>query len=471
MNTSIDLQSRLDEYFQLHQSEFIDTISRLIAVRSVNEPAKPGMPFGEGPAKALALALEIAGEMGFSTRNYDNYVGTADLNGNETKLAILSHLDVVDEGTGWSTPPYQPVVKDGMIYGRGSSDDKGPSVAAIFAMKAVKELGIPLKYNTRLILGTDEELGSSDIAYYFKQESAPPYTFSPDGNFPVLNTEKGHFQPYLSKTWQGSAALPRVLNIQAGVQVNVIPAQVQATLEGFSQAEVQPYCEKAAAQTGTTFELTQDGSQLTLTVHGKNGHGAAPQKANNALTALIEILASLPLAASESASLIHAFHAFFPHGDFYGNALGIAQSEEITGPLTLSFNMLSMNETGMKARFDSRTPLCATQENSIQIVLDKLSAAGIEVKNHVLPPHHTPADSAFVQTLLRIYEQYTGQPGYCESTGGGTYVHEIEGGVCFGANMPGFEPGAHSPDEHASIADLITAAKIYAQAIMELCSG
>ena len=163
-------EEKINAYFDApeRRAELVEAISRLVRIRSVREEPLPGMPFGPGPAAALAEGLKLAEELGFATRNYDNYVGTADLNDKETALHILCHLDVVGEGTGWTvTEPYVPKEVDGMLYGRGTDDDKGPVAAVLLAMKAVKELGVPLRRNARLLMGTDEESGSSDIAYYY----------------------------------------------------------------------------------------------------------------------------------------------------------------------------------------------------------------------------------------------------------------------------------------------------------------
>ena len=185
------------------------------------------MPFGRGLADALALALGMVKELGLASRNFDNYVGTADLNDRETRLGILAHLDVVGEGAGWSSPPYAAYVKDGMLYGRGAQDDKGPLVAALYAMKAVRDLGLPLRFNARLIMGTDEETDSADLAYYAARERFPPMTFSPDASFPVINGEKGHFSPVFEAHWAEGGALPRVR-----VPQGRLPRQRSATRGG-----------------------------------------------------------------------------------------------------------------------------------------------------------------------------------------------------------------------------------------------
>jgi len=463
------LQEQIQRYFETCEDQMVDVITKLVAIRSVRAEAQPGLPFGKGPAEALAEALAIAEEMGFATANIDNYVGTVDINDQETRLGILCHLDVVGEGTGWSTPPYTVVQKDGMLFGRGTSDDKGPLVAALSALKAVKDLGIPLKYNTRLILGTDEETDSADIKYYFARHAAPPYTFSPDGFFPVTNTEKGSYKTTFTKSWTVSEALPRVAAVKGGEIINVIPGHAEAIVQGLSATKLQPYCEAAALSTGVKFELNAENGAVQIVATGTGGHAAKPQKGNNALTALLSLLASLPIAESESFTAIQQLSRLFPHGDFLGKALGIAQEDEISGPLTLSFNIYEQNLSGFKGRFDSRTPLCATHENCMDVVDGRFAALGIQVENKILPPHHTPCDSPFVQTLLNAYEKYTGLNGFCEATGGGTYVHDIEGGVAFGAIMPGFEPYFHGADERVRIADLLTAAMIFTQVIVDLC--
>lgn len=463
------LQERINQYFENREKEFVDGISRLIAVKSVREDPLPGMPFGKGPAEALAVALDMAQNIGLTTTNFDNYAGTADLNAQETRLGILCHLDVVGEGIGWSTPPYSAVSKDGMLYGRGTSDNKGPLFAALFALKAVRELCIPLRYNVRLILGTDEESGSADIRYYFDHQPTPPFTFTPDGTFPVINTEKGGFKPTFRKNWEPSAALPRVTAVKGGYRINVIPPRAEAWVEGLAPADLLPYCAAAAKTTGAEFTLNEENGAVKILSIGKGEHASTPHKGNNAITALLALLAALPLAESESAKAIQELNRLLPHGDYYGEALGIAQSDTVSGPLTVSFNIYEQTLTGFEGRFDSRTPLCATHENCVDLAAQHFADLGIQMEGKLSAGHHTPGDSTFVQTLLQAYEQYTGLKGACESTGGGTYVHDIEGGVSFGAILPGFEPNMHGADEHVRVSDLVTASKIFTQVIVDLC--
>ena len=465
-------QDKINAYFDdpARRQQLVECISRLVRIRSVREEAQPGMPFGPGPAAALAEALKLAGELGFAAKNYDNYVGAVDFNDQETQLHILCHLDVVGEGTGWTvTQPYKPIEVDGMLYGRGTDDDKGPAVAALLAMQAVRDLGVPLKKNVRLLLGTDEESGSEDIAYYYNKEPYAPCTFSPDGEFPVINLEKGSYKPVFTKTWAAESATPRVTEFHGGFRINVLPPEASCVVAGLSDEAARPYCEAAAAETGVTYELTQQGDDLHILCKGKGAHASTPEEGVNAITGLIHLLCALPLAKVGSTAALHALNALFPHGDCAGKALGIAQADEMSGPLTLAFSLLEMTDTGLSGQFDSRVPVCANEDNCKKVTEASFAKFGFAAEGGMQEPHYTPADTPLVTTLLKCYEQYTGNKGECLAIGGGTYVHEIPGGVAFGCAMPGFNGNMHGPDEHTCIADQLTAAKIFAQAIIDLC--
>ncbi|OUN10561.1 Sapep family Mn(2+)-dependent dipeptidase [Flavonifractor sp. An91] len=465
-------QDQINAYFDdpARRQQLVEAISRLVRIRSVREEAQPGMPFGPGPAAALAEGLKLAEELGFSVKNYDNYVGTVDFNDQETQLHILCHLDVVGEGTGWTvTEPYEPIEVDGMLYGRGTDDDKGPVAAVLLAMQAVKDLGVPLKKNVRLLLGTDEESGSEDIAYYYSKEPYAPCTFSPDGEFPVINLEKGSYKPVFTKTWAAESATPRVKEFHGGFRINVLPPEAECVVAGLSAEAAQPYCDKAAAETGVTYVLTERGDDLHILCKGKGAHASTPEEGVNAITGLIHLLCALPLAKVGSTAALHALNALFPHGDCAGKALGIAQADEMSGPLTLAFSLLELNDTGLSGQFDSRVPVCANEDNCKAVTEAAFAKFGFTAEGGMQAPHYTPADTPLVSTLLKCYEQYSGRKGECLAIGGGTYVHDIPGGVAFGCAMPGFNGNMHGADEHTCIADQLTAAKIFAQAIIDLC--
>ena len=286
----------IEEYFNKNKDEMLSDICKLIRIKSDRQEAKEGMPFGAGVVKALEEALSIASNMGVATYNYDNYVGTVDFNDKEKALDILAHLDVVPAGDEWTvTEPYNPIIKDGKLYGRGAADDKGPAIVALYALKAVKDLNIPLSKNVRLILGTDEECGSSDIEHYYKIEKEAPMTFSPDADFPVINVEKGGLKGNFKAEFNEDSTIPRVLSINSGVKVNVIPDRAEAVIEGFSKKEVEKYIENATNKSGVKFTVNEENNKCIINAKGIGGHAAYPESANNALTAILELLSSASL--------------------------------------------------------------------------------------------------------------------------------------------------------------------------------
>ena len=242
------LKEQLKAYMEAHRQQMIDDISALVAIKSDRGEPAPGAPYGEGPAAALDKAMEICAGKGFAVKNWDGYVGTADMNDKEPGLDILAHLDVVPVSDGWTvTEPFTPKLVGNKLYGRGTADDKGPAMAALYAMMAVKELGIPLKANCRLILGTDEECGSSDIRHYYAQVPEAPCTFSPDANFPCINIEKGSIKGWYHAQYPESAELPRIVSAQGGTKINVVPNKANAVVEGLTVAEIQAVADKVTA--------------------------------------------------------------------------------------------------------------------------------------------------------------------------------------------------------------------------------
>lgn len=465
-------REEIEKYIDSHRGEMLEDIKTLCRINSEKMPYQEGMPYGEGACQALGTALSMAEGYGFSIFNYDNYVGTIDWGGKESQLDILAHLDVVPAGEGWTvTEPFEPVEQDGRLYGRGTADDKGPAVAALYAMRAVKELGIPLKKRVRLILGTDEECGSSDILHYYAVEKEAPMTFSPDGAFPVVNIEKGHLNGEFEAKFEASAALPRVRSITAGTKVNVVPGKAHAVFEGMDDDTVREKAVEVERETGVSFEIAAKDGGLEITACGAGAHASTPQEGKNAITALLLLITRLPFVNSRQMEVIRALTELFPHGDTEGKALGVAMADELSGALTLAFDILEVTESHMHGIFDSRTPLCADEENVLKPIAAKMKERGITMlTDEMRPPHHVDGNSEFVKTLLSVYEAYTGRKGECVSMGGGTYVHDLKNGVAFGAALPETDNRMHGADEFAVIDELLLSAKIFAQVIAELCA-
>ena len=465
------LKERLEQYFAQHRQEMVEDICRLVRVDSVKGPAESGKPFGPGPAAALAEAMTMAGDMGFATRNWDNYVGTVDYGTGPRQLDILAHLDVVPVGNDWTvTEPFAPVEREGLLYGRGTADDKGPAVAALYALRAVKELGIPLQKSVRLILGTDEESGSADIAHYYKTEAPAPMTFSPDADYPVINIEKGRAHGDFTAAWEVGAVLPSIRQIHAGTRANVVPGVADAVVEGLSADAIRPVAETVTRETGVAFDLTEVDGGTAIHAQGESAHASEPMHGNNALTGLMTLLCRLDLAEDGATRAIRGLAELFPHGDSRGVAAGVARDHGESGPTTLACTVLHLENGSLHGEFDGRTAIGATEENTAHVLVERMAERGLTLDCQCRPVHYVPSDAPIVRELLKCYEQYTGQKGEPLAIGGGTYVHNLENGVAFGCSMPGVDNRMHGADEFAVVEDLILSAQMFAQAIVDLCS-
>ena len=466
----MNMNERIDRWFAGREDEFVAALAPLIAIDSTTGTPEAGKPFGAGPAKALEAALELAKSWGFKTADDEGYVGLVDLNDFEDQLHILAHLDVVGIGEGWDTDPFT-LVRDGdLIYGRGTDDDKGPAVAALMAMRCVRELGLPLTKNVKLVLGTDEETGSRDIEHYYAHAPFAPNAITPDSNFPVTNIEKAHYTPKFSADWEKSDLLPRVTAVKGGIRTNVAPGNCTATLLGLSAQAVQGVCADVEARTGVQFVVTCGREEVTVQAKGAEAHASTPDEGKNAITALLEVLCALPLADTPAFAAVKQLHSVFPYGDNAGEALGIAQRDETSGPLTLTFSLLDLTETGFWGQFDVRAPICATEENCVRVTQRKFASFGWNCEGEMNEAHVVEENSTFIRTLLDCYEHFSGRKGFCEAIGGGTYVHHIPGGVAFGAGDAAFDSRLHGANERARISQLLLCGKIYAAVIAALCA-
>ena len=460
------MEKTIKEWLLEHEDEFLKDLFTLIRIDSVRGEAREGVPFGDGPKEALEAGLKICEGYGFHTKNWENYVGTVDYSPElPHTLDILGHLDVVPAGEGWEvTGPFEPLVKGENVYGRGVSDDKGPILCALYAMRAVKELGYSLKKGVRLILGTNEETGSADLAYYYKKEKAGEMSFTPDAEFPIINIEKGAIKGTLKKNRTAKGSL---LSLKAGVAVNAVPQKAVMEFSTLSEEEFKHAKDAVEKEYGVRLERSGN----TVTVIGVSAHASTPHLGKNAGLAALNFAVKLPSLSAEDKEAFEAILKLFPYGVTDGSGLGIKMNDEESGDLTCTLDLFAVDNKEMSFTFDSRVPICGNKENCEDVARKSSEAKGFVFEtNGMIPPHHVPKDSDFIKALLSCYEKVTGEKGECIAIGGGTYVHEVENGVAFGAILPDVDTHMHGADEWIKVKDLLLAAEIYAESILALCS-
>lgn len=449
----------MNQFIEENRSQMVDTLKRWIAVPSLRSEATENAPFGPEVARALDIALADAAALGFETRNVDYYAGDVRMGPlGCDPVAILAHLDIVPVGDGWTADPFGGEVMGDRILGRGTSDDKGPAVAALFAMLAVRQAGIPLNREVRLILGCDEESGMEDIAYYRKHFDLPRTGFSPDASYPVINTEKGGI--HLTLRAKPATAGLKVRRFVVGERHNVVPGIATALVDG--DAELCDRINRLAKDMTLDVEAKQTPEGLLLTATGINGHAAYPQVARNAIGMMLLMLRALGVtgALKTLADTIGM--------EYDGDSLGVACSDHTSGPLTCNLGVIRYDENGLYAELDFRFPLLANGE---RIAKTAQAALGEEIDSEITvirAPHHVAPSSPLVTALLNAYHEETGRPRECIATGGGTYARCLEEGVAFGAAFPEDDEVAHQANEYISLEVLMQNIRIMARAIVLL---
>lgn len=461
-----EVEARKDDLLQ----DLID----LLKVKSEREDDKvtPDAPFGPGPRDALLHMLAYGERDGFVVKNVDNYAGHIEYGEGDETLGIFGHMDVVPAGDGWDTDPYEPVVKHGKIFARGSSDDKGPSIAAYYGLKIIKELGLPLSKKIRFVVGSDEESGWGDMDYYFEHEEKPDFGFSPDAEFPIINGEKGNVSVavQLPISNEGSYTLT---SFTSGLRANMVP--------GTAKANVSAPSEKEAEVLKAAFEAYLEGRPVTGTavvndekvsfdLVGKGAHGASPQSGINAATFLAQFLNEFDFAGGAKAFLQTAGTVL--HEDFYGEKLTVAHEDVKMGKLTMNAGLFDFDSSKEQAsinlnfRYPQGTDL-DTILTGLQATLGEFQAT-FRTEPHHMEPHYVPQDDPLVATLLSVYEDHTGEKGFEQIIGGGTYGRLLKRGVAYGAMFPDYTDTMHQANEFMELDDLFRAAAIYADAIYRL---
>ncbi|MGC6769794.1 dipeptidase PepV [Enterococcus sp. LJL128] len=451
--------------------EDLQNLLRINSERDDNQVTKDA-PFGPGPKAALEHMLDYGVRDGFTVKNVDNYAGHIEYGEGDETLGIFGHMDVVPAGDGWDTDPYEPVIKDGKIFARGSSDDKGPSMAAYYGLKIIKELGLPLSKKIRFVVGSDEESGWGDMDYYFQHEEAPDFGFSPDAEFPIINGEKGNATLYAH--FNGSnTGKTKLVSFHSGLRINMVPGTAEAAILTETAEELIAMKEAFEAfvdKQPISGSFTAAGNTAGLTIVGKGAHGASPQSGINAATFLAVFLNDYDFAGDGKTFLNTAAHI---HEDFYGEKLGVAYEDEKMGRLTMNAGLFVFEEEsteGNKISLNFRYPKGTTVEELKSGVQQSIGVDGVEIvqDDRNQEPHYVPVDDPLVETLLKVYEDHTGEKGSEKIIGGGTYGRLLKRGVAYGAMFPGYTDTMHQANEFMELDDLFRAAAIYADAMYRL---
>lgn len=448
------------------KDEIVKSVQDCVKIKSVEQEPKENMPFGEGVHKSLEYCLQLSENLGFKTVNVDNMIGYAEYGQGDEMIAVLGHLDVVPEGDGWTYPPYAAEIHDGKIYGRGTTDDKGPTIGALYALKAIKDLNMPLKRRVRVFFGLNEETGSKCVKHYVdKGEEMPVAGFTPDAEYPIINGEKGIVtSKYTRKLNQDSKLILK--SIKGGIAANVVPdyAEAELSLPKNRAAEIINESEK-------TKEIRVDvkGDSLIIKCYGISAHGSTPEKGKNAIAHLMRFLGKLDF-TGDLKEFIDYFNKYIGT-DVNGEGLGIFMEDDISGKFIFNLGVIAGNENELSLDINMRYPVTKSFENFIDTFKEKMNLGKLEevYLRHKKSLYVSP-DTEFIKKLQKVYEEQFGEKAELISIGGGTYAKAMENVVAFGPIMKGQEMVEHKPDEYIEIDSLMKNVQVMAAAIKELAN-
>lgn len=434
------------------KDEFLISLKTLISYPSVLNEGENGTPFGQAIQDVLEKTLEICRDIGFTTYlDPKGYYGYAEIGQGAELLAILCHLDVVPSGdeADWQTPPFEATIEDGWVFGRGVQDDKGPSLAALYAVKSLLDQGIQFKKRVRFIFGTDEETLWRCMARYNTIEEQASMGFAPDSSFPLTYAEKGLLQVKLHGPGSDQ------LELEVGGAFNVVPDK--ANYQGPLYEQVCNDLKEA----GYDYQSTEQ----TVTVLGVPKHAKDASQGINAVIRLATILAPL----QEHPAL--SFLATQAGQDGTGRQIFGDIADEPSGHLSFNVAGLMINHERSEIRIDIRTPVLADKEELVELLTRCAQNYQLRYEEFdYLAPLYVAKDSKLVSTLMQIYQEKTGDNSPAISSGGATFARTMPNCVAFGALFPGAKQTEHQANECAVLEDLYRAMDIYAEAVYRLAT-
>ena len=452
----------LNERVAAMQNDLLVCLQENLRIPSVEDTPAEGAPYGLACRESLDHVLKTAESLGFRTENVDGHMGWCEYGDGEEMIAVLGHLDVVPAGDGWSFDPWGGEIRDDRIFGRGTMDDKGPSIASLFALAALRDSGLPIKRRIRILFGCNEETGARDVKYYLaKGGEIPVMGFTPDAEYPVINGEKGIINVTYSHNYTQSGAL-KLVSLNGDTAPNVTPAAASAVLACSAEMAAE-----IAAMNFPKVTMTPVDGGVRVDAEGVSAHGSTPWQGENAIGRLVLALDTMPF-TGEVKGWIH-FLATKLGMECNGKSAGIYLHDDVSGDLSLNWGTLKADESSLSMIINYRYPV-TMEYGDCAPALDALFAqAGFEKTAEAHKAKlYIPADSELVKILLKVYKAHTGIDGKPVCIGGGTYAKSLPNILAFGPIFPGDEVREHKPDEFIEIPKLMKNAQIMASAMYEM---
>ncbi|MBU3179661.1 dipeptidase PepV [Clostridium psychrophilum] len=451
------------------KEDIVKSTQEIIKIKSTESESKPGMPYGEGVSKALECALNTAKRLGLHTVNLDGYVGYAEYGQGEDYVLALGHLDIVPEGDGWIYPPYGAEIHDGKMYGRGTTDDKGPIMATLFGLKAIKDANLPVSKRIRVLFGTNEETGSKELDHYLEKEKPPVAGFTPDADYPIINGEKGITIFDIVKDFNSKSDGEKYIKyIRGGQAANMVPDYCEAGIISSNARSIVNSLEEFTKNNDIKLSAVVNKNLIIIKSVGESAHGSLPELGTNAIMQLLAFLGTIDIGSNEASELIGFLNKNIGM-ETHGESFGVCLEDKNSGKLSFNVGTISMDRNSASITLNLRYPVTNKLEDMMDPFNKKINGTGLRIEKfvHQKPLYFSP-DNPIIKTLQKVYTEQTGKEAKLLSIGGGTYAKEMPNIVAFGPMFPGEPDTIHKQNEYITIDNLIENAKIYAHALYEL---
>ncbi len=453
MNNQRKLSEKIDAYLSLHREEIFGRLAALCRIPSIEGEAEDGKPFGAEVDRAIRTAVGFFTEEGFSgSVEHDGRFGTAVYGDGKTTIGLFGHADVVPAGGDWQvTRPFTPHREGGFFFARGCEDNKGGIIASLYAMKALRELSLPISSKILAFIGANEESGMADIAAFRERCPMPNASLVPDNHFPLSLGEKGRAEGWLVSP----RGLSDILDFRGGECFNIVLDLVKVTL----LYKDELYAELSGKHSPDfIYELEHDGERITLTFHGVAAHASRPRGSVNAAERAATLLASCEeLSAGDRAVMAAASRLL---SDPFGGSLGIGGEDGPFGERTAACGMVRVEGKALRLSADIRYGAAVFWQTLSQCLDKALIPFGWRFEcggasdGFLLSPNDPKT-----KALLSVYLEETGEtaaaPYY---SGGGTYARHLLNAYSIGLlyeksgeektfPLPAGHGGAHQADE------------------------
>ena len=463
----------LNKYIENLTDDIVRETCNLINIESVSEETKnPDIPFGTGCKKILDYALDLGKNLGFRTKNIDNYCGYIEFGEGEKLVGIIGHLDVVPSGDGWDTSPFKATISDGKIFGRGAIDDKGPVISSLYAMNAVKD-NLRVNSRVRLILGLNEEKDWKCIDYYKEHEELPSIGFSPDANFPCIYAEKGILTLFIHEDFSKYNNFPiKISNIDCNNNaINVVPKYCKVNLKidtsTINLNLISSFLDTYLKEMQNNISYSISGNIVSIISLGVQAHAAHPDLGKNSISPMIILLHKLFDNFNLKLNILEFFDKYI-RNEFDGKSLNLNMSDE-SGILTLNVGNFHIKNNSIQIGLNIRIPVNTPINNITELFTNVCNQYNLKLLvKSTQAPLYVPKNNQLVQTLTNIFNKINNSNFEPIAIGGGTYARAFENCVSFGANFPEDIDMCHQANEFVYINKLITSCKIYTEAIHEL---